>query len=140
MGAGTVAALPSPNAIYGGEFLSTTAGGNVNDPSGAIGSEDCDVAIDLGTQDSTTSGLFPNATVFIGSNYPPFSTSHTWICSDTGSTCAVSFPAVAVVGKVQGQYVIFVAASAGSTPAARLPDSFGNRQAQPLGIYLFQKM
>jgi hypothetical protein len=34
---------------------------------------------------------------------------------------------------------MFVVASAGSIPAARLPDSFGNRQAQPVGIYLFQK-
>jgi hypothetical protein len=138
-GAGTVPVLPSANSLYGGEFLTTTGSGTVNDPTGTSGSESCDVAIDLGVQDSATNGLFPNATVFIGSNYPPFSATHTWNCSDTGSTCAVSFPAAAVVGKLQGQYVIFVVASAGSIPAARLPDSFGNRQAQPVGIYLFQK-
>jgi hypothetical protein len=138
-GAGTVPALPSPNSLYGGEFLTTTSTGTVNDPSGANASENCDVVIDLGVEDSGTNGLFPNATVFIGSNYPPFSASNPWICTDTGSICAVSFPAAAVVGTVQGQYVIFVVASSTSSPAARLPDNFGNRQPQPVGIYLFQK-
>jgi hypothetical protein len=138
-GAGTVAALPSSNSLYGGEFLSTAASGAVNDPSGTNGSENCDVVIDLGIQDPTADGVFPNATVFVGSNFPPFSIANPWLCSDTGSICAVSFPAAAVVGQVQGQFVIFVAASASSIPSARLPDNFGNRQAQPVGIYLFQK-
>jgi hypothetical protein len=138
-GAGTVQALPSANTVFGGEFLTSNSTGAVNDPSGAAGSENCDVAIDLGTQDSSTNGLFPNATVFVGSNYPPFSASQPWICSDTGTTCSVSFPAAAIVGQVRGQYVIFVVASAKSSPAALLPDNFGNRQAQPVGIYLFQK-
>jgi hypothetical protein len=135
----TVPVLPSANSIYGGEFLTITGTGPVNDPSGANGPENCDTAIDLGTQDSTTNGLFPNATVFIGSNYPPFSTANHWTCPDTGSICAVSFPAAAVVGQVQGQYVILVVASAGTTPAAQLPNSNGSRQSQPVGIYLFQK-
>jgi hypothetical protein len=138
-GAGTVAALPSANSLYGGEFLTTITTGSVNDPTGANGSENCDVIIDLGTQSTTASGVFPNATIFIGSNFPPYSASHPWNCSDTGTICAVAFPAAAVVGQVQGEYVIFVSASAVSTPSARLPDAFGNRQAQPLGIYLFQK-
>jgi hypothetical protein len=138
-GAKTVPVLPSANSLYGGEFLSSTSSGNVNDPTGATGSENCDVVIDLGEQDSTNNGLFPNATVFIGSNYPPYSASNPWLCFDTGSTCAVSFPAAAVVGNVQGQYVILVVASAVSSPAARLPDNFGGRPAQPVGIYLFQK-
>jgi len=138
-GAKTVPILPSANSLYGGDFLITTSSGTVNDPSGTSGSEDCDLVIDLGTQDSATNGLFPNATVFVGSNFPPYSASNPWFCSDTRTTCAVSFPAAAVVGTVQGQYVILLAASAASTPAARLPDSFGNRQAQPVGIYLFQK-
>jgi hypothetical protein len=139
-GAGTVPALPSPNSLYGGEFLTTTSTGTINDPTGTNGSENCDVVIDLGNQDSAASGVFPNATVFVGSNFPPFSAANPWICSDTGAICAYSFPAAAVVGQVQGQYVIFVAASATSTPSARLPDNFGNRQAQPVGIYLFEKM
>ena len=138
-GAGTVPALPSANSLFGGEFLVSTSNGNVNDPTGASGSENCDVAIDLGQQDSTYNGLFPNATVFIGSDFPPYSASNPWICSDTGSTCAVAFPAAAIVGQVQGQYVIFVVASSTSSPPARLPDSFGGRPTQPVGIYLFQK-
>jgi hypothetical protein len=136
-GSGNVPAPPSANSLYGGEFLTTTSTGTVNDPTGASGSENCDVVIDLGTQDSVSNGLFPNAKIFIGSNYPPFSASNPWTCA--GTTCAVSFPAAAVVGKVQGRYVIFLVASAASNPSARLPDNFGNAAAQPVGIYLFQK-
>jgi len=136
---GSVPVLPSANSLYGGEFLTNTGTGAVNDPSGASGSENCDVVIDLGTQDSANSGLFPNATVFIGSNYPPFSSANPWICSDTGSACAVSFPAAAIVGTVQGRYVIFLVASPTSTPSAQLPNNFGSPAPQPVGIYLFQK-
>jgi hypothetical protein len=135
-GAKTIPVLPSANTLYGGEFLTTTGAGAVNDPSGASGSENCDVAIDLGIQDSATNGLFPKATVFIGSNYPPFSGSNPWTCSQTGSICAVSFPAAAVVGQLQGQYVIFLVASAASNPAPQFP---GSTQNQPVGIYLFQR-
>ena len=139
----SVAALPSANTLYGGEFLRTTGGVTVNDPTGANGSENCDVAIDLGLEDSANNGLFRNATVFIGSNYPPFSATNPWNCFGTTSVCAVSFPAAAVVGQVQGQYVIFVVASAASKPAAQLPNQLSNSQgspiAQPVGIYLFQK-
>jgi hypothetical protein len=135
-GAGTVPALPSPNSLYGGEFLTTTSTGAVNDPTGTNDSENCDVVIDLGVQSDLSNGIFPNATVFIGSTFPPFSASNPWTC---GGTCAVSFPAAAVVGSVQGSYVIFVTASAFSSPSARLPDNFGGSPAQPVGIYLFQK-
>jgi hypothetical protein len=138
-GAGTIPSVPFTDTIYGGEFLSTdSSGNNVNDPTGQLGSENCDVAITLGIQDPNNAGLFPNATIFIGSNYPPFSTSNPWNCYGTNQICAVSFPAAAVVGQVQGQYVIFVAASANSNPPAQLPDNYGNRIAQPFGIYLFQ--
>ena len=139
-GSGNVPVLPSANSLYGGEFLSTTGSGTVNDPTGASGSENCDVVIDLGTQDSASNGLFPNATVFIGSNFPPYSASSPWNCAGTTSPCAVSFPAAAVVSQVQGQYVILLVGSAGSSPPARLPDNFGSAVAQPVGIYLFQKM
>jgi hypothetical protein len=139
-GSGNVPVLPSANSLYGGEFLTTTSTGTVNDPTGAAGSENCDLVIDLGTQDSANNGLFPNARIFIGSNYPPYSASSPWICAGGTSACAVSFPAAAVVGKVQGHYVILVVASAASSPPARLPDNFGSAVAQPVGIYLFQKM
>jgi hypothetical protein len=109
----------------------------VNDPTGTNGSENCDVVIDLGTQDPANNGVFPNATVFIGSTFPPFSASNPWSC---GGTCAVSFPAAAIVGQVQGEYVIFVSASGASTPPAQLPDGSGVPSPQPVGIYLFQKM
>jgi hypothetical protein len=132
---GNVPALPSANSIYGGEFLTTTSTGAVNDPTGANGSENCDVVIDLGTPSTVSNGIFPNATVFIGPTFPPFSASNPWTCS---GTCALSFPAAAIVGSVQGRYVIFVTASASSSPPARLPDNFGGQPAQPVGIYLFQ--
>ena len=138
-GAKTVAALPSANSLYGGEFRTTTGSVTVNDPTGATGSENCDVAIDLGIEDSANNGLFPNATVFIGSSYPPFSAANPWNCSGTTHVCAVSFPAAAVVGKVRGQYVIFVVTSAASNPAAQLPNGQGSPVDQPVGIYLFQK-
>jgi hypothetical protein len=138
-GAGTVATLPSANSLFGGEFLTTTGASAVNDPTGAFGSENCDMVIDLGIQDSMNNGLFPNATVFIGSNFPPFSASNPWNCFGTKLSCAVSFPAAAVVGQVQGQYVIFVVASAVSNPKAQLPNNSGNPVPQPVGIYLFQK-
>ena len=135
---GKVPVLPSPNSIYGGEFLTVSVAGSVNDPTGASGSENCDVVIDLGAQDATSSGLFPNATVFIGSNFPPFGVSNPWTCG--GGVCAVSFPAAAIVAQVQGHYVIFLRATGSSIPPAQLPDGAGNLALQPVGIYLFQKM
>jgi hypothetical protein len=135
--AGTVSSLPSANSLYGGEFLSMSSGGMVNDPTGSNGSENCDVVIDLGQQDSAAGGQFPNATVFIGANFPPFSASNPLTCS--GSPCAISFPAAVIVGQVNGRYVVFVTASGTSTPPAQLPDNFGNLRPQPIGIYLFQK-
>jgi hypothetical protein len=136
-GNGSVPVLPSANSLYGGEFRTTTGTTTVNDPTGAKGSENCDVVIDLGTQDSSYNGLFPNATVFIGSTFPPFSASSPWTC---GGACALSFPAAAIVGQVQGKYVIFVSASGVSRPPAQLPDASGSLSAQPVGIYMFQKM
>lgn len=130
---GNVPVLPRANSLYGGEFLTMSGSGElVNDPTGVSGSENCDAVIDLGTQDSSNSGLFPNATVFIGSNFPPFSVSNPWTCG--GTVCAASFPAAAIVGKVQGKYVILLSASGSSNPPAQLPGS-----SQPVGIYLFQK-
>jgi hypothetical protein len=135
-GTGTIPALPSANSLYGGEFLTTTSSSAVNDPTGADGSENCDVVVDLGQPSSVSNGIFPNATVFIGSTFPPYSASNPWTC---GGPCAVSFPAAAVVGSVQGRYVIFVTSSASTSPPARLPDNSGGQPAQPVGIYLFQK-
>jgi hypothetical protein len=132
---GTIPTAPSANSIYGGEFLTSTSSGLSNDPNlAASSSENCDVILDLGQQDSSNNGFFPNATMFVGSSYPPFSTANPWLCFGTTKPCAASFPAAAVVGKIQGQYVIFANANAG-----QLPDQFGNAVTQPVGMYLFQK-
>jgi len=131
-GTSRVPVLPSTKSLYGGEFLRMSGSGETNDPTGDLATENCDVAIDLGTPDSSNNGLFPNATVFIGSNFPPFSDSNPWTCG--GTVCAASFPAAAVVGQVLGKYVILLSASDSSNPPAQLPGS-----TQPIGIYLFQK-
>ncbi len=131
-GTNGVPVLPSADSIFGGEFLTMSGAGEVNDPTGDLASENCDVAIDLGAPDSSNNGLFPNAIVFIGSNFPPFSVSNPWNCG--GTVCAASFPAAAVVGQVKGKYVILLSASNSSNPPAQLPGS-----TQPIGIYLFQK-
>jgi hypothetical protein len=138
-GAGTVQGLPSANSLYGGEFLSGSGSGTVNDPTAANGSENCDIVLDLGTQDSSSPGLFPNAQIFVGSNFPPFSETKPWICFGTNLTCAVSFPASAVVGQLNGKFVIFVVSSSVSTPPAQLPDNLGSFITQPVGMYLFEK-
>jgi len=142
-GGGTVATLPSANSLYGGEFLSTNGGVTLNDPTGAAGSEDCDVVIDLGVQDPNNNGLFPNAQIFVGASFPPFSAGNPWLCNGlsqgNGAPCAVSFPAAAVVGKVQGRFVIFVVTDPQSTPPAQLPDQNGFLTPQPAAIFLFQK-
>ena len=138
-GAGTVQGLPSANSLYGGEFLSGSGSTTVNDPTAANGSENCDIVLDLGTQDSSSAGLFPNAKIFVGSNFPPFSETKPWTCFGTTLTCAVSFPASAVVGELGGKFVIFVVSSSVSTPPAQLPDNLGSFITQPMGIYLFQK-
>ena len=139
---GTVAALPSRNSLYGGEFLTTSGANLVNIPSGAQGSENCDLVIDFGVQDPNNNGLFPNAAIFVGSSFPPFSTANPWLCTGlnqgNGVPCAVSFPAVAVVAELESKFVIFVVSSSQSTPPAQLPDAFGNLAPQPVGIYLFQ--
>jgi len=139
-GANTIASIPYTDTIYGGEFLTVDSLGNkLNDPSGQLGSENCDVAITLGIQDPNHAGLYPNATIFIGSNYPPFSTSSPWNCLSTGSVCAVSYPAAAIVGYVQQQFVIFVVSTPNSNPPSQLPDNFRNSIQQPVSIYLFPK-
>jgi hypothetical protein len=75
---GNINAVPYTDTIYGGEFRSVNAAGNtVNDPTtGQLGSENCDVAVTLGTEDPNNNGLFPNATIYIGSGFPPFSASN----------------------------------------------------------------
>ena len=74
----------------------------------------CDFAIDLGTASTTSNGLYPSATVWIGSNFNANSTS---------GKNTYSFPAVAIAGQLNGKYAIFV---------------LGVDSTQPWAIYLLQ--
>jgi hypothetical protein len=102
-------ALPAPSdstIIYGGEFAN-------NDPS-ANSHGNCDLAIDLGTQDSSNNGLYPAATVYVSASFPYNSIGTSY-----------SFPAVAVAGQIDEKYAIFLIGM----------DTAGS---QPWGIYLLQ--
>jgi hypothetical protein len=81
---------PSSNTIYGGEFTGNNPSANPN--------PNCDIAIDLGMpQGSTSNGLYTNATVYVGTAYP-----------ENGLGSLYSFPAVAVAGEIRGQYAVFL--------------------------------
>ena len=100
---------PSANAIYGGEYATPLSASTTS------GSENCDVAVDLGTQDTTNNGYFPNATVYVAPGV-----------INSGAT-AVSLSAIAVAGTADGHKAIFLTYYGGAN------------QAKPLGIYLFQR-
>ncbi len=92
--------------IYGGDFTS-------DDPStSSSGYGNCDLAIDLGTQDSSNNGLFPKATVWLGANFAGNTTKSTY-----------SFSAVAIAGQLNGKSAIFI---------------LGVDSTQPWAIYLLQ--
>jgi hypothetical protein len=94
-------ATATSTMIYGGDFPS-------NDPSSATGGYgNCDVAIDLGTQDSANNGLFPSATVYLTKSYTA-NTAGTSYCF--GALCPGSNPgtATAIAGQLNGKYAIFL--------------------------------
>jgi len=94
------------NPIYGGDFPN-------NDPSTSTdGYGNCDMVVDLGTQDASNNGLYPNAMVWMGVGF----TANT-------SKATYSFPAVAIAGKLRTKYAIFL---------------IGLDSTQPWGIYLLQ--
>ena len=100
--------------LYGGDFPG-------NDPSAASvqaqgGFGNCDLLIDLGVQDSSTNGLFPNAIVYVGPGFASNTTGKNY-----------SFPAVAIAGQLNGKYAIFVIGE----------DTSGSPN-QAWGIYLLQ--
>jgi hypothetical protein len=107
--------LPAPTTstiIYGGEFAN-------NDPSPSANAfGNCDLAIDLGTQDSGNNGLYPAATVYVSAGFPN---------NDQGS--AYSFNAVAVAGQINGKYGIFLIGLELDKTGVPI---------QPWGIYLLQ--
>ncbi len=89
-GCASVAAASS-TLIYGGDFTN-------DDPStSSNGFGNCNLAIDLGAQDNSNNGLFPNAKVWLGAGYK---------ANTTGTT--YSFPAVAIAGQLNGKNAIFV--------------------------------
>jgi hypothetical protein len=83
----------------------------------------CDFAIDLGAQDSSTNGLFPSATVYVGAGFCP---------SNGSAACPpvaqpYHFSAVAIAGQLNGKYAIFLIGE----------DTTGSPN-QAWGIYLLQ--
>ena len=87
--------------IYGGDFNPATSSNS-----------NCDFAIDLGPQDTSNNGLYPEAKVWLGPTYPGYSTGITY-----------PFSAVAISGQLGNQYAIFV---------------IGFDSTQPWAIYLLQ--
>jgi hypothetical protein len=93
--------------IYGGDFR------NDDPTTGTNGLGNCDLAIDLGPQDSANNGSYPMAKVWMGANYAANTTGKTY-----------SFPAVAIAGQLSdGKSAIFL---------------IGFDSTQPWGIYLLQ--
>jgi hypothetical protein len=97
------------NVLFGGDFPN-------NDPStSSNGYGNCNVAIDLGTQDSANNGLYPNATVYMQGGASGFS------ANTTGGMN--KFSAVAIAGQLNGKYALFL---------------IGLDATEPWGIYLLQ--
>lgn len=102
------ASTSTPALIYGGDFPQSNG---QDDPSASPdGFGNCDFAIDLGPQ--TSSGLYPNATVWVYSGY---------VANTTGK--GYSFPAVAIAGQLNGKYAVFL---------------IGYDSTQPWAVYLLQ--
>ncbi|WP_263358135.1 hypothetical protein [Acidicapsa ligni] len=96
----------SSTVIYGGDFSN-------DDPSASMsGYGNCDFAVDLGPQDPTTDGLYPQATVSVGLSYAGNTTGKTY-----------SFSAVAIAGQLNSTNAIFV---------------IGVDSTEPWSIYLLQ--
>lgn len=81
--------------IYGGDFPSNDPTTPAVQSNGGYGN--CDLAIDLGTQSATNNGLYPSATVWLGSTFSANATKKTY-----------SMSAVAIVSQLQGKFVILV--------------------------------
>ena len=92
--------------IYGGDFTKDNPSASSN------GFGNCDLAIDLGSQDPSNNGRFPKATVWIGASYAANTTGKTY-----------SFQAVAIAGQLNGKYAIFL---------------LGVDSVEPWTIYLLQ--
>jgi len=91
--------------IYGGEY----ANGDPSNPGNSSdGYDKCDFAIDLGTPDATSNnGLYPNVTVWVGSDY-----------AVNSAKTVYHFSAVAIAGKLNGKYAIFLIGADATQPWA----------------------
>ena len=124
----TASACPAPPApltssmILGGEFA------NNNPKANAYGN--CDVGLDLGAQDPQAPGLYPHATLWIGSSFPrPASTGG----YPNQSHATYSVPAVVIAGQLHGKFAIFAIALDSTAPQSVVAGA-----AQDWGIYLLQ--
>jgi hypothetical protein len=100
--------------LYGGDFTDNNPEASTVQSGGGFGN--CDFAIDFGAQDTSTNGLFPAATVYVGSGFATNTTGKSY-----------SFPAVAIAGQLNGKFVIFLIGE----------DTAGSPN-QAWGIYLLQ--
>ncbi len=101
----------------GPQHMGSTAGtstnnGQDNPSTSPDGFGNCDLAVDLGTQEPSNNGLFLKATVWLGASYAANTTGKTY-----------SFPAVAIAGQLNGKYAIFL---------------LGVDTKQPWAVYLLQ--
>jgi hypothetical protein len=103
-------ATQTSTMLYGGDFK------NEDPTTSTDGFGRCDFAIDLGVQDASTNGLYPTATVYVGSSFATNTTGKTY-----------SFSAVAIAGQLNGKYAIFLIGE----------DTTGSPN-QAWGIYLLQ--
>lgn len=115
---------PLTNGIYGGDFPVQTATNlpttGLPDPNQAAvqangGFGNCDLAIDLGTESSTSSGLYPAATIWIGSTY---------FANTTSPPVTYSLPAVAIAGPLNGKLAIFVLGQETTTTSSPQPQAW----------------
>jgi hypothetical protein len=107
------------NLIYGGDFSLHTSTGLPNPSSSEVQanggfplSGNCNLAIDLGTQSTSSNGLYPGATVWFRSDFSANNTKKTY-----------SLSAVGIVGQLQGKFVILL---------------IGTDSAQARSLYLMQ--
>jgi len=107
-------ATQTSTMLFGGDFTGNNPATSAVQSNGGFGN--CDFAIDLGAQDSSSNGLFPAATVYVGSGFGTNTTGKSY-----------SFPAVAIAGQLNGKYAVFVIGE----------DTTGSPN-QAWGIYLLQ--
>jgi hypothetical protein len=106
--------------IYGGDYPQNN--GQDNPSASPNGFGNCDFAIDLGIQDPSNNGLYPSATVWVGSCYAGNIAGGACSAGNiSGST--YSFQAVAIAGQLNGKYAIFL---------------IGVDSTQPWAVYLLQ--